>query len=145
MAALGLHCDTWALHCCPQAVSGCGKWGILSNCSVRASQCSVFSCCGAWGLGPGGFRSAAGGLSSVAWVQLPHRRWNLRSQTTEGTRVPCISRGILNYWATRDDPSLNVDMNEYAECMNTHTECTNEWILLPQIWAQVKGRTAVLR
>ena len=43
MAVLGLHCCTWALF-------SCGKWGLLSRCSVQASHCSGFSCCRAWAL-----------------------------------------------------------------------------------------------
>ena len=34
-----------------QAFSGCGNRGLLSSCSVGASHCGGFSCCGAWTLG----------------------------------------------------------------------------------------------
>ena len=27
------------LHCCMQALSSCSKWGLLSSCRVKASQC----------------------------------------------------------------------------------------------------------
>ena len=42
LAALSLHCFTWAF-------SSCGKQWLLSGCSAQASLC--FSCCGAWTLG----------------------------------------------------------------------------------------------
>ena len=35
--------------------SSCGEQGLLSSCSVQASHCSDFSCCGAWALGHVGF------------------------------------------------------------------------------------------
>ena len=31
------------LHFCTQAFSSCGKWGLLSSCSVQASHCIAFS------------------------------------------------------------------------------------------------------
>ena len=32
-------------------LSSCGKWGLLSSCSVQAAHCGGFSCCGARVLG----------------------------------------------------------------------------------------------
>ena len=55
MVALGL-------CCCEQAFSSCGERGPLC-CSVRASHCSGFSCCGARALG--------------AWAQLLRGMWDL--------------------------------------------------------------------
>ena len=49
-AALGL-------HCCTQAFSSCGEWGLFSSCGKRASHCSGFSCCRARVLGCAGVRS----------------------------------------------------------------------------------------
>ena len=37
LAALGLHCCTWAF-------SSCGEQGLLSSWSLRASHCGSFSC-----------------------------------------------------------------------------------------------------
>ena len=44
LAAMGL-------HCCARAFSSCSKWGLLSSCGARASQCSGFSCFRAWVVG----------------------------------------------------------------------------------------------
>ena len=35
----------------------CGKQGLLSSCSARASHCYGFSCCKAWSLEHAGFSS----------------------------------------------------------------------------------------
>ena len=35
----------------------CSEQALLSNCSVQASHCSGFSCCGSWVLGHRGFSS----------------------------------------------------------------------------------------
>ena len=35
------------LHCCMRAFSSCRQRGLLSSCSVLASHCSGFFCCGA--------------------------------------------------------------------------------------------------
>lgn len=45
LAALGSHCTGFAW-----AFSSCGKWELLSNCSVQTSHCGISSCCGAWAL-----------------------------------------------------------------------------------------------
>ena len=42
--------------------SSCREQGLLSSCSVRASHCSAFSCCGAQALGHQGFIVAVPGL-----------------------------------------------------------------------------------
>ena len=46
LAALGLGCYVWAF-------SNYGEWRLLSHCSVQASHCGSFSCCGAQALGTG--------------------------------------------------------------------------------------------
>ena len=38
---------TTPFFCCVLAFSSCGKWGLLSSCSLQASHCDGFSCCGA--------------------------------------------------------------------------------------------------
>ena len=34
--------------------------------------------------------------------KLPRGMWDLSSQTRDGTRVPCISKCIVNHWTTRE-------------------------------------------
>lgn len=47
--------------------------------------------------------AAACGLSSCgAWAELLHGMWGLGAPTRDQTRDPCISRQILNCWATRE-------------------------------------------
>ena len=48
---------TWGLHCRAQAFSSYGERGLLSSCSVQASRCNDFSCCGAQAPGYVVFRS----------------------------------------------------------------------------------------
>ena len=50
LAALGL-------HCCVQAFSSCGEWGLRSSCSARASHRSGFPGRGPQALGHVGFSS----------------------------------------------------------------------------------------
>ena len=47
--------------------------GILSNCNLRASHCSGFSCCKVWALGAQASVAMAGGLSSWGSQALEHR------------------------------------------------------------------------
>ena len=47
------------LHCCAQAPSSCGEWGLLSSYGAWASHCSGFSCCGGRALGQVGFSSCS--------------------------------------------------------------------------------------
>ena len=50
-------------NCCKRAFSSCGERGLLSGCGMRASHCSGFSCCRAWGLGMRAVVAAVHGLS----------------------------------------------------------------------------------
>ena len=86
------------LPCCARASSGCGEWGLLSTCGVRASHCGGFSCCGAWALGTWASGFVAHGLScSSVWGIF----------LDEGsTRVPCIGRWILSQKTTREALSI---------------------------------------
>ena len=63
-AALGL-------GCCTQAFSSCGEQGLL-RCGARASHCSGFSCCRAWGLGTQASVVAALELSNCGMRALEH-------------------------------------------------------------------------
>ena len=71
LAALGLHCCTWAF-------SNCSKWRLLSSYSAQVScgaffycrsqtRVQRFSCC----------NSRASQLSCGSWAQLPHNMWDL--------------------------------------------------------------------
>ena len=88
--------------------SSCGEQRLLSNCSVWASHCSDFSCCGAQAL-------EHNRLSSCGARALEHNRlsscgaralvtpWHVGFfQTRNWTRVLCIGRQILYCRATRE-------------------------------------------
>ena len=88
--------------------------GATLRCGARASHCGGFSCCGARALGARASVVAARGLSSCGSRALGRRLsswWHTglaaprhvgSSQTRARTRVPCISRWILNHCATRE-------------------------------------------
>ena len=60
LAALGLHCCTWAF-------SSCSEWGgVTLCCGAQASHCGGFSCCGAWALGMRTSVVVACGVSSCS-------------------------------------------------------------------------------
>ena len=65
-------CIYWWLHwgfAAEWAFPSCGKQGLLSSCSARASRCSDFSCWGAQGVGTQASGVAACWLSICgAWV-----------------------------------------------------------------------------
>ena len=74
------------LRCCPWAFSSCSEWGATLHCSVLASHCSSFFCCGAGPLGMLAsvfaavrFSSCGSLCSVVVWAgaQLPHGMWTL--------------------------------------------------------------------
>ena len=87
MVALGLQCCGWLF-------SSCEEWGLFPSCSVWASHCSGFSCCGAWGLGHG-FRGCGAQFSCPAIC-------GIFPGQGIGTHVPCIGRQILTHWTTRE-------------------------------------------
>ena len=82
-----------AVHCWG-LFSSCEQ-GLLSNCSVWASHCSGFCCCGAWALGcvVGSVVGARGLICSVACGIFPDQGSNL---------CPLHWQAILNHWATRE-------------------------------------------
>ena len=69
--------------------SCCGKWGLLSSCSVRASQCSGFSDCGPQALEHEGFSSRGTWTlerrlnSCAAWTSLLHSMSDLPRPRTK--------------------------------------------------------------
>ena len=65
LAALSLHCCTWAF-------SSCGQQGLLSTCASWASQCSGFSCLETQDLITWASVILAGGLQSTGSVVVPH-------------------------------------------------------------------------
>ena len=80
------------LHCCTRASSSCGEPGLLASCRVQAAHCRGFSC-GACAFSPR--------MGSAA----PEHKGP--SQTRNQTRVPCITRQILNHWPTREAPDFD--------------------------------------
>ena len=73
LAALGLHCCTWAFF-------SCSEQGLFSSFGAQAFHCGGFSCCGAQALGTRA--SVVVGMcipepSCGAWAWLPHGMWNL--------------------------------------------------------------------
>ena len=114
LAALGLHCCTWAflwlwrvgatLHQCTgislQWLLFFGVWAPDAWASVVVA--SGLSSCGSWAL--------ERRLSSCgAWG--PVALWHVGSSRTRAwTHVPCVGRRILNHCATREAPQNNVFM-----------------------------------
>jgi len=81
------------LHCCSQAFSSCGKWGLLSRCGTRVSHCSGFSCCRIQVQGH------VGSVWNTGLVALRHMG---SSRSRDQTCVPCIGRWIVNHWTTKE-------------------------------------------
>ena len=85
------------------AFSSCGKWGLLSSCSVWASHCSDFSCCGAQALECVGFSAGD------AWVQFPHATWKLPRAGTEP-----VSPALAGRFLTTRSPEKS--LTSYLKC-----------------------------
>ena len=106
--------------------------GATLRCSVQASHCSGFSCCGARALGVQASVAVARRLSSCGSQALKHRlstglvalRHVWSSQTRAWTRVPCIGRWILNHCTTREVPTLTI--LEYFYMFENHCEENRE-------------------
>ena len=80
------------------AFSSWGEGGATLRCSVQASHCGGFSCCGAQALGMRASVVVAHRLScSAACGIFPNRA---------RTHVPCIGRQILNHCTTREAPIM---------------------------------------
>ena len=90
LAALGLHCCTWAFSSCERGYAG----ECMLLCSAWASHGSGFSYCRALAWGTWGLLVAAQGLSCsiTCGIFLDQDR----------THVSCIGRWILYHWATRE-------------------------------------------
>ena len=89
MAVLGL-------RFCARAFSSCGKRGPLFITVRGPLHCRGLSCCGA---------QAPDAQAQQLWLTgLVAPRHVGSSQTRARTRVPCISRQILNHCATREAP-----------------------------------------
>ena len=86
--------------------------GATLRCDARASHCGGFSRCGAWALGSRTSVVVAWGLSSCgARAYLLRGTWDLPGART---RVLCIGSQILNHYATREVPSLLLDLDTYS-------------------------------
>ena len=94
------------LCCYAKAFSSCRKWGLGCSCSVRASHCGCFSNCRAPALGGWGSVIATRSLQSTSSIVVVHNLVAVQhvgsSQTRDWTHVPCITRQILNHWASRE-------------------------------------------
>ena len=87
MAVLGL-------RFCARAFSSCGKRGATLHRGARASHHRGLSCCGA---------QAPDAQAQQLWLTGPVAPRHVgSSQTRAQTRVPCISRQILNHCTTRE-------------------------------------------
>ena len=74
------------------------RLGVTVRCSVLASHCSGFFCCGAWALGCAGSVAVARGLCCpMARGIFP---------TMDQTHILCIGRQILIHCATRKVPEV---------------------------------------
>ena len=84
LAALGLSCGTWDLHC------------VLEDLPLQCTDSLVvmhrLSSCGTQPL-------------------LLHGTWDLSSQARDQTCVPCIARQIINHWPTREVPCVKSIIN----------------------------------
>ena len=84
---------------CARAFSSCGKRGpLFITVRGRASHHRGLSCCGA---------QAPDAQAQQLWLTGPVALRHVgSSQTRARTRVPCISRQILNHCATREAPKF---------------------------------------
>ena len=96
------------LCCCARAFCSCGEWGRATlHCSVRASHCGGFSCCGAHAVGAWASVVVALGLSSCgsrtlerrlsscgAQAQLLRGTWDLPGPGLE-PMSPALASGFL--------------------------------------------------
>ena len=105
------------LCCCARALSSCSKRGSTPHCSVQASQCSGFSCCGALALGARASAIGARALSSCgSWglehrlsgcgarAQLLHGTWDLPRPGIEPVS-PALAGGFLTTAPPEKSPS----------------------------------------
>ena len=74
----------------------CGTRGVLFSCGTQAPE------------GVGSVVVAHGLFSCGMRAQQPCDMWDLSSLTRDRTHVPYIGRRILNCWATREVPRVNI-------------------------------------
>ena len=76
--------------------------GATLQMQCSGSQCGGFSYCGARAPGRMGFSSCRVWAQNL-WLTGLVAPWHMgSSQTKDQTLIPCISRWILNHWATRE-------------------------------------------
>ena len=76
--------------------------GATLQMQCSGSQCGGFSYCGARAPGRMGFSSCRVWAQNL-WLTGLVAPWQMgSSQTKDQTLIPCISRWILNHWATRE-------------------------------------------
>ena len=91
--------------------------GATLHCGARASHYRGLSCCGA---------QAPGAQAQQLWLTgLVAPRHVGSSQTRARTRVPCISRQILNHCATREAPIFISLTHIVKHILNQHLELIN--------------------
>ena len=88
------------LRFCARTSSSCGKQGPLFIAVRGPLHYRSLSCCGA---------QAPYAQAQLLWLTgLVAPRHVGSSQTRARTRVPCISRQILNHCATREAPNISI-------------------------------------
>ena len=94
--------------------SNCKGHGLLSGYSVRAANCSGFSCRDRLQSTQASV-AAASGLSSTGSVVAQYELscpWHMgSSQTKDWTHVSCTGRQMLYHWATREAPNSIFETN----------------------------------
>ena len=100
--------------------SNCKGHGLLSGYSVRAANCSGFSCRDRLQSTQASV-AAASGLSSTGSVVAQYELscpWHMgSSQTKDWTHVSCTGRQMLYHWATREAPNSIFETN-FIWCQN---------------------------
>ena len=71
----------------------------------------IFDCIGSQLQHMGSFVAVCRLLSCGVPAQLPHSTWDFSSWTRDQTCIPCIGRGILNHWITREVPLISKDFS----------------------------------
>ena len=127
-----------SLHCCTWAFSSCSQWWEgYSSCSLWASQCSGFSCCGT------GTQRHKGFSSYGARVWLPCGLWNLPWPGSEPVSSALAGRFLTTRPPGKSPPRLFVvDCNWgnrptcSGSCSRYASYCQGQCIDAPKPWDQ---------
>ena len=103
------------IHLAAVGLRGC-MW-TLSGCGERASHCRGFPSPGAQALGAWASVAVAPGLSSTGSPEVATGSATPQhvgsSWTRDWSNVPCITRWLLNHWATREAHGCNSELSTY--------------------------------